>query len=270
LLVVLAVLATVLSMTVLSTAPASSAAAPTLSPVPATSLVGRTLTLRGTAPPQSTVVVQRRYAGGALARIGTARASRSGAWSLRTRLARPGATTFRAVAGGRASSARTVTAHQWLDLVDQPFDIVTSFGRYDVTSLIGGTSLPRSIEVNELGYLAIKTAGLCTQVRFSSGVLDSDRPGRDGDEVANGEIERFDSGGYVGGGSVPFEATAADGAVRFTTPLAAGGRIANVVTVRFLADDPDDGLTLRAGLGTPQVLCSTARLPELPREEFPD
>lgn len=242
----------------------------TLQALPASSDVGRRLTIAGSATPAKKkgkkvavkVTVQRSY-GGAWQNVATGKTTTKGAYSFAVTLARGGTTAFRVVrAGGGVSPADSLAVYQWLDLADQPQVLFAQGTLLHRTSTVGGRAYAESYEFpEEFAFLTVKSAGLCTAMRASIGVLD-----REAASVPDGGITEASLYGFTPG-SEPQETelTAPVGPAKAGTVDLTGKTYA-LVQIGNNSSDPDQW---SAALLTPQLRCNATLLPSIEADEVP-
>lgn len=242
--------------------PAAKAVKVTLKDLPASSDVGKKVTIAGAAKggksDRTKVIVQRRYGAGGWQNVGSTRTDKRGRYSLKVALVQGGPTSFRAKAGGKSSEAESMAVYEWLDLVDQP---VLAGGNGAVefrrTASIGGRSFRNSVFGSSGGLTVVaKPNGACTTFEMWSGFLDEDREGQPDTARQEGGLTAYSTGP-----TAPQEFSVPVGpAVRQTLDLTG----ARYLYVQLATDQAGSAAAV---LGSPRVRCNAASLPEMPYDE---
>jgi hypothetical protein len=271
--------AAVLSISALA-APQASAAAPgadpavvaraatvTLASLPASSEVGRKLTLQGLAPGAPARIVVQRRVGSRWVAVASTR-SRADRWSVKVPLTQGGTTTFRAVRGRAKSQARSLAVYEWLDLTEQPLLLVGATMVVGGSEAAPGRTFPnsiRQIDASNSPFVMARVQGLCTTVETWTAALPVPGGAPEGDETFDVEVIQYDDEFGYAVPPVTWE-TPAGPAVRRVRAIDAGATFLGFGfgDTNIDSDDRIDGL-----LGTPRVRCNAAELPTVDTSQIP-
>ncbi|WP_134739656.1 hypothetical protein [Nocardioides sp. 503] len=267
----LCALAPVASVSAVDSPPAVRAAKPpkvTIKDVAASSEVGRKVKITGTAKPgrsgRATVAIQRRYGSGAWTTVATDRANKRGRYAVRVPLTQGGPTSFRVKrAGGGTSKVESLAVYEWLYLADQPFLLGMGGGATRVTSVVGGRSLPLSIELWTNNLEVLWSVAACTSVDFWTGFTDRGRAELDPADQVDMRFARIAGNGdsTVVEKSIPIGP-----AVRQAVPLTAA---TSYVSVALRADTVAVETSADVVLGTPRARCNAHVLPAVKFADLP-
>lgn len=252
---------------------AAKAAKVTLKPLPASSDVGQSLTIAGTAKPAKKngkkvpvkVTVQRLSPGATTWQgVVSGKTTKKGTYSFKVALTQGGTTAFRVKrAGGGLTPAESLAVYQWLDLADQPQVLWSQGALLHRTSTVVGRKYPESYEFpQESAYLAVKVAGLCTTMRAAVGILDSEVS-----QVADGGTVGANLYGYTPDGPPPAQTT-----LEASVGAAKAGSVDLTGQTFALVQAGNNSLDMdrwSATVLTPQLRCNAAVLPSIEADEVP-
>lgn len=239
--------------------PTRAAPAPTLAVLPGSVDSGADVRLSGTAPRGVVVTLQARRST-TWTTLGTSRASSRGTWKATVRFTSGGTVRVRAVAAGRPSGIRAVDVYQWLRLSAQPS--VTTAQRSRVGPVVvGGRRYPAALSLTDASnaastYWALD--GRCTDLRYSIGLLDSERARATGTELGASKVYglRPDGGLAVEGPAFAADWKQNRVSTWTQTGLAAADRLD--LTTRIIADGAVSGR--RAAAATLSMTVVSARI----------
>ncbi|WP_370291050.1 hypothetical protein [Nocardioides sp.] len=270
-----ALTAIVASTAAATAAPARVAAAPTLAALPGSVDSGADVRLSGTAPRGAVVTLQARRST-TWTTLGTSRASSRGTWKATVRFTSGGTVRVRAVAAGRPSGIRAVDVYQWLRLSAQPF--VTRAQRSRVGPVVvGGRRYPAALSLTDASNAASTYWALdrrCTDLRYSIGLLDSERARATGTELGASKVYglRPDGGLAVVGPAFAADWKQNRVSTWTQTGLAAADRLN--LTTRIIADGAISGsraaaATLSMTVVSARIRCRAAALAPLSPARVP-